>query len=104
VIPINVLKKKNLQELMFKYQDRFDFNGIDNAIPLPKKSMKYEQTGHANHPKYDDVITTKIDNIFENSIDDNDAFENIKKSVIDIRKKLENDVLLGNRDVNNLMN
>jgi hypothetical protein len=105
VIPISVLEKSpRLQELLFKFQDRFDFNSIDNAIPLQKKSIKYDISGHANHPKYDDIIRTRIDNIFENAIDDNDAFEKLREFTTDLKNKLESEVLLGNKNVNDLTN
>ena len=35
---------------------KFDFNGLDNGIPLQKKRLKYEITGHAKHPDYDKAL------------------------------------------------
>jgi flagellar basal body-associated protein FliL len=104
VIPISVLEKnKELQDLLFKFQDRFDFNSIDNAIPLQKKSIKYDISGHANHPKYDSNITDKIRNIFEQSSSDEIIFNRINNLINDIKNKLESDVLLGNKNVNDII-
>ena len=72
IIPISVLKKnKALQELLLwaeKNGKKFDFNGLDNAIPLQKKRLKYEISGHANHPDYDKAIIDKIKNITNSKI------------------------------------
>jgi hypothetical protein len=68
IIPIDVLEQNlELQELLFKFQDQFDFNSIDNGIPLPKKSLRFDQAGHANHPKYDMAIRKQVDDIINNS-------------------------------------
>ena len=86
-----------------KYKDVFDCNGLDNGIPLPKKRLKFEQSGHANHPNYDRAVREKIENILNNAVDEDNAIEKIKQFVNHTKNKLENDVLLGVVDVNNII-
>jgi hypothetical protein len=104
VIPINVLENnKELQDLLFKFQDRFDFNSIDNAIPLPKKSVRFDVSGHANHPLYDRNMREKIVDIVNNNrLNDERKFEGIKNIINETKSKLEMDILLGDKDVNSL--
>jgi hypothetical protein len=104
VIPVNVLEgNKELQDLLFKYQDKFDFNSIENGIPVPKKSLKFDQSGHANHPDYDAAVRKRMGEILSQDIPDSSKFEEIELIVKDIKNKLENEVLLGTYDVNNIV-
>ena len=106
VIPIKVLEKnKNLQSLLFganQQGKRFNFNGIDNGIPLQKKKAKIDLNGHTNHPKYDIAITDKINDILTNAKNEQDAFNKIINLINDTKNKLERDVLLGDMDVNQI--
>ncbi len=109
IIPISVLEKnKALQELLLwaeKNGKKFDFNGLDNAIPLQKKRLKYEISGHANHPDYDINLDEKITIIINNANGNNMlAFDRIKKLIQKSKDKLEKEVLLGNKDVNDIVN
>lgn len=109
VIPIKVFEKnKQLQELLYwahKQGEKFDFNGIDNGIPLQKKKAKIDLNGHTNHPKYDVAITDKINTILNNPIlDDLDKFNEIQSLIKSIKDKLEKEVLLGTKDVNQIIN
>ena len=109
IIPISVLKEnKALQELLLwaeKNGKKFDFNGLDNAIPLQKKRLKYEISGHANHPDYDKAIIDKIKNITNSKILKNEEKLDAIQNIIDKTKiKLEKEVLLGNKDVNDIIN
>ena len=109
IIPISVLEKnKALQELLLwaeKNGKKFDFNGLDNAIPLQKKRLKYEISGHANHPNYDINLDEKITIIINNANGNNMlAFDRIKKLIQKSKDKLEKEVLLGNKDVNDIVN
>ena len=108
IIPISVLEKnKALQELLLwaeKNGKKFDFNGLDNAIPLQKKRLKYEISGHANHPDYDINLDEKITIIINNANGNNMlAFDRIKKLIQKSKDKLEKEVLLGNKDVNDII-
>ena len=107
VIPINVLEEnKEFQEVLLwaeKNGKRFDFNSIDNGIPLQKKRIKYEQSGHANHPKYDEVMTEKLLKITESPLSEEKKFDAIKDIIEKTKNKLEQDVLLGNKDVNQII-
>jgi hypothetical protein len=106
IIPVEVLESNpKLQELLLKYQDKFDFNSIDNGIPLQKKSLKYDVSGHANHPQYDDVMRKRIGEIMEDvNFSDERKFREIQDLVNNAKSKLETDVLLGNMDVNQITN
>ena len=109
IIPISVLKKnKALQELLLwaeKKGKKFDFNGLDNAIPLQKKRLKYEISGHANHPNYDINLDEKITEIITSRRNINNpekAFEEIQELIQKSKDILEKEVLLGTKDVNQI--
>ena len=109
IIPISVLKDNEaLQELLLwaeKNGKKFDFNGLDNAIPLQKKRLKYEISGHANHPDYDNAIDEKITEIITSPRNLNKpekAFEEIQELIKKSKDILEKDVLLGTKDVNQI--
>ena len=106
IIPISVLEKnKALQELLLwaeKNGKKFDFNGLDNAIPLQKKRLKYEISGHANHPDYDNAIDKKITEIILSSSTQKKAFEEIQELIQKSKDILEKEVLLGTKDVNQI--
>ena len=109
IIPISVLKDNEaLQELLLwaeKNGKKFDFNGLDNAIPLQKKRLKYEISGHANHPDYDNAIDEKITEIITSPRNRNKpekAFEEIQELIQKSKDILEKDVLLGTKDVNQI--
>jgi len=108
VIPINVLNKSpKLKELLYwaqKNGKQFDFNSVDNGIPLPKKRIKYDISGHSKHPKYDSAIEGKIHNILDNSLlDEGDKFNELRQLINNAKNKLEEEVLLGTRDVNEII-
>ena len=109
IIPISILKENEaLQELLLwaeKNGKKFDFNGLDNAIPLQKKRLKYEISGHANHPDYDNAIDEKITEIITSPRNLNKpekAFEEIQELIQKSKDVLEKDVLLGTKDVNQI--
>lgn len=108
VIPIKVLEKnEKLQEVFLWVQKNgkeFDFNSINNGIPLQKKKVAIDLNGHTNHPAYDREITKKIVTITGSKILDNEGkFERIKSLIEKTKKTLENEVLLGNKDVNQIL-
>lgn len=55
---------------------------------MEKKSVKYDVSGHANHPAYDAALNQKINNILESAIDENDAFNKIKDFINATKNKL----------------
>ncbi|MFK7004882.1 hypothetical protein BWK63_13815 [Flavobacterium covae] len=107
VIPIKVLEKNpKLKELLFWAENngkKFKFNGLDNAIPLQKKKAAIDLNGHTNHPAYDRAIEQKIDAICSDpNLDNSGKFEEIQDLINDTKTKLENEVLLGSKDVNQI--
>ncbi|MCJ1805951.1 hypothetical protein MRP92_03375, partial [Flavobacterium covae] len=61
--------------------------------------------GHTNHPKYDQAMTVKLNEILGNdSYSEIRKFNEIKKLINNTKMKLENDVLLGSKDVNEIIN
>ena len=108
IIPISVLEKnKALQELLLwaeKNGKKFDFNGLDNAIPLQKKRLKYEISGHANHPNYDKAIIERVNIILSNeSYSELRKFNEIQALIKIGKEKLETNVLLGTKNVNDIV-
>ena len=113
IIPIDVLKTNpDLQQLLFDLKKAdpnfsFDFNGIDNGMMLQKKSLKLDVNGHASHKKYSDAIDVKITEIITSKRNLNKpekAFEEIQELIKNTKNKLEKEVLLGNKDVNDIVN
>ncbi|RYJ38167.1 Fibronectin type III domain protein [Flavobacterium anhuiense] len=109
VIPIKVLEKNpKLKELLFWAENngkKFEFNGLDNAIPIQKKKAKIELNGHTNHPAYDKAIQEKLDEILDNeTYSELRKFTEVQKLINSTKQKLENEVLLGTKDVNQIIN
>jgi hypothetical protein len=73
------------------------------VIPLQKKSIKYDISGHANHPQYDKVMQEKINDILNTAQNENDAFNKIQNLINNTKNKLEDEVLLGTKNINNLI-
>ena len=110
IIPIDVLKTNiDLQQLLFDLKKAdpnfsFDFNGIDNGMMLQKKSLKLDVNGHTIHNDYSRKINKKITEIINDSNGNNMlAFDRIKKLIQKSKDKLEKEVLLGNKDVNDII-
>ena len=113
IIPIDVLKTNPyLKKLLFDLKKAdpnfsFDFNGIDNGMMLQKKSLKLDVNGHASHKKYNDDIDAKITEIITSKRNLNKpkkAFEEVQELIKKAKNKLEKEVLLGNKDVNDIVN
>ena len=76
-----------------------------SGIPLQKKKAAIDLNGHTNHPKYDDAITRKIEEICNDvNLDESSKFDEIKDLINATKNKLENEVLLGDKDVNQIVN
>jgi hypothetical protein len=113
VIPADLLKSNpDFKQLIFDLHKadpdfKFDFNGLDNGIMLQKKSLKLDiNTGHAKHDVYNREISKKISEIINNSRNVNKperAFEEIQDLIKSTKEKLKNEVLLGNKDVNDII-
>ena len=110
IIPIDVLKTNPyLKKLLFDLKKAdpnfsFDFNGIDNGMMLQKKSLKLDVNGHTIHNDYSRKINKKITEIINDSNGNNMlAFDRIKKLIQKSKDKLEKEVLLGNKDVNDII-
>lgn len=110
VVPINVLETNDkLQELLLwanKNGKDFDFNAIDNGIMLQKKSLGLEINGHTVHNDYNRAISEKITEIISNPRNvgkPERALDELKNLILSTKAKLKSEVLLGSKDVNNII-
>ncbi|MFK8271316.1 AHH domain-containing protein [Capnocytophaga stomatis] len=111
IIPIDVLKtNSDLKQLLFDLKKadpnfNFDFNGIENGMMIQKKSLKLDVNGHASHNDYNREIGKKISEIINNVNGDNElAFKQIQRLIKNTKNKLEQEVLLGTKNVNDIIN
>ncbi|ATA89594.1 hypothetical protein CGC58_07535 [Capnocytophaga stomatis] len=111
IIPVDVLKTNpDLKQLLFDLKKAnpdftFDFNGIDNGMMIQKKSLKLDINGHASHNDYNREIGKKISEIINNVNGDNElAFKQIQRLIKNTKNKLEQEVLLGTKNVNDIIN
>ncbi|CAM4126065.1 AHH domain-containing protein [Zobellia nedashkovskayae] len=111
IIPKNVLRDNaNLQSILDwarKNNKTWDFGDLENGIMLQKrrKNSLGEVVGdHANHPAYDEGITNKIDEIFNESNGNmSDAFDDFIDFVNDLKVELNSQVVEGDKVVNSLI-
>lgn len=80
----------------------FDFNSIDNGMMVQKKSLKLENNGHTSHNEYNLAIDAKITDIISNSNKPEKALDEIKELIKTTKETLKKEVLLGNKDVNDI--
>ncbi|GIJ92902.1 hypothetical protein CAPN002_01200 [Capnocytophaga stomatis] len=111
IIPVDVLKTNpDLKQLLFDLKKAnpdftFDFNGIENGMMIQKKSLKLDINGHASHNDYNREIGKKISEIINNVNGDNElAFKQIQRLIKNTKNKLEQEVLLGTKNVNDIIN
>lgn len=111
VIPADLLNSNpDFKKLLFDLHKadpnfKFDFNGLDNGMMLQKKSVNLEISGHASHKRYNDAIGKKVTEICSDSnLDDIDKLEEIQELIKNTKEKLKKEVLLGNKDVNDIIN
>ena len=110
MIPADVLKNNpDLKELLFELRKTdpdfdFDFNGIDNGMMIQKKSNSLQINGHTVHNDYNREISKKISELIQNATTKEKAFEKVKKLISDTKNKLKQDVLLGTKNVNEIVN
>ncbi|MBP2617887.1 BMFP domain-containing protein YqiC [Chryseobacterium jejuense] len=71
---------------------------------MQKKKAKIDLNGHTNHPKYDEAMTKKINSILNDvDLNNNEKFDDIQTLINNTKQKLEAEVLLGNKDVNEII-
>ncbi|MFJ1329425.1 AHH domain-containing protein [Capnocytophaga canimorsus] len=113
IIPIDVLKTNpDLKQLLFDLKKadpnfNFDFNGIDNGMMIQKKNLKLDINGHTIHNDYNREISKKISEIItlpRNVNKPQRAFDEIKELIQETKDKLEKEVLLGTKNVNDIIN
>jgi hypothetical protein len=101
-----------LKDLIFNLQKadpnfKFDYNGIENGMMLQKKSNSLEINGHTSHKQYNDAISEKISEIIkkESNVDlPKKAFKELQDLMQSTKQKLKTEVLLGTKDVNDIVN
>lgn len=107
VIPVDVLKgNKEFKELLLWAEKEgipFDFNGAENGIMLQRRSVVLEEYGHARHDDYNRAVDKKITQIIsKNSNRPQKAVEEITSFIKEMKQKLKDDVVLGNKNVNDI--
>lgn len=84
---------------------KFDFNGIDNGMMLQKKNLNLDINGHTNHKKYNYAIDKKISEICNDiNLNNLEKFEEIQELIKNTKIKLEREVLLGSKNVDDIVN
>lgn len=112
ILPIGkLLDTPELQELMLWASKNgrladLDFNNIDNGLMVQRRvnSNGIDLNGHGNHPKYDEAIKAKIIKTIENAKDSADAFDKVLTLIENVKKKLETEVILETKSVNEITN
>jgi hypothetical protein len=83
---------------------KFDFNGVDNGIMMPKRSVVLDINGHTVHNDYSREISRKISEICNRTdIDDISKFEHMQDLIKSTKNTLINEVLLGSKNVNDIV-
>ncbi len=108
VIPVDILKGNDkFKELLLwaeKQGTPFDFNGAENGIMLQRRSVVLEEYGHARHDKYTEFVRKEISKILRGNVIDNKiALSKINVLVKDLKEKLKTEVLLGDKNVNDII-
>jgi hypothetical protein len=99
-----------LKDLLYNLQKNnpnfsFDFNSIDNGMMVPKRSIQLDINGHTVHNNYNDAISEKLDEICTNiDYSDLEKFDKIENLIMNVKEQLRTEVLLGNRNVNDIVN
>jgi len=111
IIPKNLLLDDDMIELrnfVSRNKEIFDFNGLDNGIPVHKFDSDYPLLGgHSTHPAYSDLSKEKILEIIEKSknkgILNNDLFdENLLNYINETREKIIDEVIADSKKINDL--
>jgi hypothetical protein len=96
--------KKNDFFICLSHSNRV-FNGIDNGMMVQKKNIFVDGNGHGVHKQYSDAISEKITQVITSAGSDKLlAFKNVKKLIKDTKKVLKEEVLLGTKNVNDIVN
>jgi hypothetical protein len=108
IIPCKILEQNDkLKQLLFDLKGKadFDFNGIDNGMMVQKKNIFVDGNGHGVHKQYSDAISEKITQVISEA-DGNKllALKNVKQLIKDTKKVLKEEVLLGTKNVNDIVN
>jgi hypothetical protein len=111
IIPKDLLLDEDMIELrnfVSRNKENFDFNGIDNGIPVHKLDAKYpELGGHSSHPEYNNLSREKIVEIKAKSTIKGTFYQDIfdKKlldHINDTREKIINEVIAESKKINHL--
>lgn len=112
IVPKELLLDPDLRELHIFVKNntnKFDFNGLDNGIPIHKYSKEFKELGgHGSHKKYNELTKEKILDIKEKSyrkgIYDQDLFEeNLLQHINDTRQDITKQVIEESKKVNDLI-
>jgi hypothetical protein len=112
IVPKELLLDPDLRELHIFVKNntnKFDFNGLDNGIPIHKYSKEFKELGgHGNHKEYNRLTKKKILDIKEksriNKKYNQDLFEkNLLKHINDTREDITKQVIDESKKVNDLI-
>lgn len=98
IVPKELLLDPDLRELHIFVKnntDKFDFNGLDNGIPIHKYSKQFKELGgHGNHPNYSDLSKKTIQEIKKDSYYKGEFRQSIfDKKLINHINKTRNEII-----------
>ncbi|KFF06426.1 AHH domain-containing protein [Flavobacterium reichenbachii] len=109
IIPKDLLLDDDMVELrnfVSRNKENFDFNGLDNGIPVHKLDAGFSELGgHSNHKKYNNLSRKKIkeivkdseiDGVFRQSLFD----KKLSNYINSTREKIINEVITDSKKIN----
>lgn len=113
IVPKELLLDPDLRELHIFVKNntnKFDFNGLDNGIPIHKYSKEFKELGgHGNHPDYSKLTKKKILQIKEYSLNRHRKYdqylfeENLLQHINDTREDITKQVIDESKKINDLI-
>lgn len=81
----------------------FNFNEIENGVMVQRKSLDLDVSGHANHPHYTDELRARILDLYKISKGDMaKAYKRLSNLLMEIDKKIMDDVIKGAKNIDDL--
>lgn len=112
IIPKDLLLDDDMVELrnfVSRNKENFDFNGLDNGIPVHKLDADFpELGGHSSHKKYNNLSKKRILDIKDQSLDEYGLFDQnlfdkkLSNYINKTREKIITEVIEESKKINNL--